>query len=98
MPTPRNPGPDLFAPATAGKKADAPLAERMELCRNLAGDSRIIVTGFEEDLSTPYTAVTLAFLKQHSRCLLRIGGSLDNGKRLTVRGNILTVTGNHSHR
>ncbi len=29
MPTPRNPGPDLFAPATAGKKADAPLAERM---------------------------------------------------------------------
>jgi nicotinate-nucleotide adenylyltransferase len=41
-----------------------PLAERMELCRNLAGDSRIIVTGFEEDLSTPYTAVTLAFLKQ----------------------------------
>jgi putative ATPase len=29
MPTPRDPGPDLFAAPQTGKKADAPLAERM---------------------------------------------------------------------
>ena len=29
MPTPRDPGPDLFASPQSGRKADAPLAERM---------------------------------------------------------------------
>jgi nicotinate-nucleotide adenylyltransferase len=38
------------------------LAGRMEHCRRLAADRRIRITGFEQDLCTPYTAVTLAFL------------------------------------
>jgi nicotinate-nucleotide adenylyltransferase len=40
------------------------LAGRMELCRRLAAEGRVRITGFEEDLRTPYTAVTLAFLRQ----------------------------------
>jgi nicotinate-nucleotide adenylyltransferase len=40
------------------------LAGRMALCRRLAGDQRVRITGFEEALRTPYTAVTLAFLKR----------------------------------
>jgi nicotinate-nucleotide adenylyltransferase len=36
----------------------------MELCRRLAAEGRVRITGFEEDLRTPYTAVTLAFLRQ----------------------------------
>jgi nicotinate-nucleotide adenylyltransferase len=40
-----------------------PASERMELCRRLAGgDSRMRITAFEEDLRTPYTAATVAFL------------------------------------
>ena len=39
-----------------------PLAERMAACRRLAADPRIEVTGFEAELGSPYTAVTLAFL------------------------------------
>lgn len=39
------------------------LAGRMALCRRLAADRRVRITGFEEALRTPYTAVTLAFLK-----------------------------------
>lgn len=39
-----------------------PASERMELCRRLAGDSRMRITAFEEDLRTPYTAATMAFL------------------------------------
>ena len=39
-----------------------PAGERMALCRSLAADGRMRVTAFEEDLSTPYTAATLAFL------------------------------------
>lgn len=44
----------------------APLAERLRLCRIMATDPRIIVTGFEADLPSPYTASTLAFLKQRN--------------------------------
>lgn len=39
-----------------------PAAERMEWCRELADDARMRITAFEEDLATPYTAATLAFL------------------------------------
>lgn len=38
------------------------LESRMKLCASLIDDSRIVITGFEEALGTPYTAVTLAFL------------------------------------
>ena len=41
-----------------------PLADRMALCQRIVDDSRVIITGFEADLATPYTAATLAFLKQ----------------------------------
>ena len=41
----------------------APLAERLVLCREVAKNPHIIVTDFEADLTTPYTASTLAFLK-----------------------------------
>lgn len=37
-------------------------AERIALCRALADDNRMRVTAFEEDLHTPFTAATLAFL------------------------------------
>jgi len=39
-----------------------PAAERIDWCRDLADDNRMRVTAFEEDLATPYTAATLAFL------------------------------------
>lgn len=39
-----------------------PLEERMAACRAMTSDPRIRVTGFEEQLGTPYTAATLAFL------------------------------------
>lgn len=39
-----------------------PAATRMELCRRLAADRRMRITSFEEDLHTPYTAATMAFL------------------------------------
>ena len=42
----------------------APLANRMAACRALATDPRMHVTAFEAELGTPYTAATLAFLKQ----------------------------------
>jgi nicotinate-nucleotide adenylyltransferase len=46
------------------KRSDtAPLAERMVLCRELARNPHIVVTDFEADLQTPYTASTIAFLK-----------------------------------
>jgi nicotinate-nucleotide adenylyltransferase len=44
----------------------APLPERLVLCRNVAKNPHIIVTDFEADLQTPYTASTLAFLKTRS--------------------------------
>ena len=49
------------------KRSDAtPLAERLVLCRAVAKNPHIIVTDFEADLRTPYTASTLAFLKMRS--------------------------------
>lgn len=39
-----------------------PSADRIALCRQLAEDSRMRITAFEEDLHTPYTAATMAFL------------------------------------
>jgi nicotinate-nucleotide adenylyltransferase len=36
------------------------------LCRNVAKNPHIVVTDFEKDLQTPYTASTLAFLKMRS--------------------------------
>ncbi len=39
-----------------------PVAHRMALCRQLAPDTRMYVTAFEEELGTPFTASTLAFL------------------------------------
>jgi nicotinate-nucleotide adenylyltransferase len=46
------------------RRADtAPFAERLELCRDIAKNSHIVVTDFEADLDSPYTASTLAFLK-----------------------------------
>ena len=44
----------------------APLAERVVLCREVARNPHIVVTDFEKDLLTPYTASTLAFLKARS--------------------------------
>jgi nicotinate-nucleotide adenylyltransferase len=44
----------------------APLSERLVLCRGVAKNPHIIVTYFEADLQTPYTASTLAFLKMRS--------------------------------
>jgi nicotinate-nucleotide adenylyltransferase len=43
-----------------------PLGERMVLCRDVAKNPHIVVTDFEKDLQTPYTASTLAFLKARS--------------------------------
>ncbi len=39
------------------------LAERMDACRTLARRPREVVTGFEAELGTTYTAATLAFLR-----------------------------------
>lgn len=39
-----------------------PLEKRLELCRDVADDARIVVTGFEAELKTAFTAATLTFL------------------------------------
>jgi nicotinate-nucleotide adenylyltransferase len=44
----------------------ASLSERVRLSRQIATGRHIIVTDFEADLPTPYTAATLAFLKARS--------------------------------
>jgi nicotinate-nucleotide adenylyltransferase len=44
----------------------ASLAERVVLCREVAKNPHIVVTDFEADLTSPYTATTLAFLKSRS--------------------------------
>lgn len=41
-----------------------PLEGRMRAAKPFARGPRMKITGFEEDLGTPYTAATLAFLKQ----------------------------------
>jgi nicotinate-nucleotide adenylyltransferase len=48
------------------RNAPAPLAERLRLCRTVANNPHIVVTDFETDLPSPYTASTLAFLKSRS--------------------------------
>lgn len=48
------------------RSEQAPLAERLVQCREVAKNPHIIVTDFEADLPTPYTASTLAFLKTRS--------------------------------
>jgi nicotinate-nucleotide adenylyltransferase len=48
------------------RRQPAPLAERMLLCRAMATNPHIVVTDFEADLPSPYTASTLAFLKSRS--------------------------------
>ncbi len=40
-----------------------PLDERLALCRAMARDHRIVVTAFEKDLATTFTAATLGFLR-----------------------------------
>jgi nicotinate-nucleotide adenylyltransferase len=58
----------IVSPGNPLKKRNetAPLAERIRQCRTLATGRHIIVTDFEADLPTPYTASTLAFLKSRS--------------------------------
>lgn len=59
----------MVTPANPLKNArDLPSqAERMAMCRTLVGhDPRIIVTGFEAEMGTSYTAQTIAILLQ--RC------------------------------
>lgn len=58
----------IVSPGNPLKKRSeaAPLAERIVLCRNVAKNPHIVVTDFEADLQTPYTASTLAFLKTRS--------------------------------
>jgi nicotinate-nucleotide adenylyltransferase len=41
----------------------APLAQRLVQCREIARNPHIVVTDFEADLQSPYTASTLAYLK-----------------------------------
>jgi nicotinate-nucleotide adenylyltransferase len=40
-----------------------PLDERMRLCRALMDDPRVVITDFEKDLATSFTAATLAHLQ-----------------------------------
>lgn len=55
----------LVSPGNPLKANDAlpPLTDRIAACRRVTHkDHRIVVTGFEAELATPYTASTLAFL------------------------------------
>jgi nicotinate-nucleotide adenylyltransferase len=45
----------------------APLARRLDRCRALARDPRIVVTAFEAGLASRFTAATVAFLKARRR-------------------------------
>ena len=44
----------------------APLSHRLVQCREVARNPHIVVTDFEADLPTPYTASTLAFLRMRN--------------------------------
>jgi nicotinate-nucleotide adenylyltransferase len=44
----------------------APLPQRLVQCREVTRNPHIVVTGFEADLQTPYTASTLAFLRMRN--------------------------------
>jgi nicotinate-nucleotide adenylyltransferase len=58
----------LVSPGNPLKKRNppAPLAERLRQCRSVAANRRIVVTGFEADLPTAYTASTLGYLRSRS--------------------------------
>ena len=58
----------VVSPGNPLKKRNetAPLAERLKLCRAIATNPHIVITDFEADLPSPYTASTLAFLKARS--------------------------------
>jgi nicotinate-nucleotide adenylyltransferase len=58
----------VVSPGNPLKKRNetAPLAERLKLCRAMATNPHIVITDFEADLPSPYTASTLAFLKARS--------------------------------
>ena len=58
----------LVSPGNPLKKRaeTAPLSERLVQCREVAKNPHIVVTDFEADLQTPYTASTLAFLKMRN--------------------------------
>ncbi len=55
----------IVSPGNPLKSPDelAPLDERLAMCRAIARDSRIVVTAFERDFGSPFTAATLAFLR-----------------------------------
>jgi len=42
----------------------APLQDRLQLCRESTSNSKVKITSFEADLSSSYTAATLAFLQK----------------------------------
>jgi nicotinate-nucleotide adenylyltransferase len=46
------------------KSSLAPLDTRLSTARALTSDPRIVITDFEKDLASPFTAATLAFLKR----------------------------------
>ncbi|MDX2306891.1 MAG: nicotinate-nucleotide adenylyltransferase [Hyphomicrobium sp.] len=56
----------IVTPGNPLKSRDGlpPLAERMAACRRLAPHPRMTMTGFEAELGSPYTAVTLGYLKR----------------------------------
>src|SRR5262245_32116496 len=58
----------LVSPGNPLKRRNppAPLAERLRLCRSVAANRHIVVTGFEADLPTAYTVSTLSFLRSRS--------------------------------
>lgn len=60
----------LTTPGNPLKSHDelAPLNKRMSAVKNLTADPRMIVTSFEDQLGTPYTAATLSFLKSRYPC------------------------------
>ncbi|CFX14012.1 putative nicotinate-nucleotide adenylyltransferase [Candidatus Filomicrobium marinum] len=55
----------LVTPGNPLKTHDdlAPLNARMSAIRAMTSDPRMVLTSFEDQLATPYTAATLAFLK-----------------------------------
>jgi len=56
----------LVTPGNPLKNLDdlAPLKERMNKAKRFATDPRMEITAFEQQLNSPYTATTLAFLKK----------------------------------
>lgn len=59
----------LVTPGNPLKTHDdlAPLDARMSAIRSMTSDPRMVLTSFEDQLGTPYTAATLSFLKLRYR-------------------------------